>query len=123
MISTIYGHHRCTSTFINLHKYGAIDRYIQWHLGPHGAFIPIYNYQSTLADLKCVCRHSCVLLYTMCRYLLVDGFWFCGARNLQFVSHNLFPRADFLERLFRNRSYYAVPVRICSRFEALEPLN
>ena len=71
MISTIYGHHRCTSTFINLHKYGAIDRYIQLHWGPHGALIPVYNYQSTLADLKCVCRHSYVLLCTMCRYLLV----------------------------------------------------
>jgi hypothetical protein len=69
MVSTIYGHHRCTSTSINLHKYGAIDRYIQLHWGPQGALIPVYNYyQSTLADLKCVCRHSCVLLCTMCRY-------------------------------------------------------
>ena len=45
------------------------------------------------------------------------------SQKFTIFPHNLFPRVDFLERLFRNRSYYGVPVRICSRFEALEPLN
>ena len=62
----------------------------------------------------------CVASRLHCKNTSRMGFGFVVPEIYKIFCHNLFPRADFLERLFRNRSYYGVPVRICS---LLEPLN